>query len=653
MQRPSSVAPGMTLLTFTDVSLDYGVLKLLTKVNFSLVEGERVCLIGRNGAGKSTLLKMSMGAILPDHGEIVRKSDLQVAQLAQALPDDLHLTVRDYVTTGLAHQVALMERYTLLSATELDAQGLKALEILQRLVDAHGGWDVDQRVSILLSELDLPGERLLGELSGGWRRRVALAQALVGKPDLLLLDEPTNHLDLSTIEWLEARVRNFQGGVLFITHDRAFVRSLATRIIEIDRGRLTDWPGNYNAYLANKEKALDDEARHHALFDKRLEQEEVWIRQGIKARRTRNEGRVRALEAMREEASDRVKPLAKPRIMVSEADESGRKVLEARNVAYGYGAESLIRDFSLKMMRGERIGLIGNNGVGKSTLLKLLLGELQPDTGTVKIGTHLEIGYFDQMRRALNPDRTVAETVGDGREYITIVGKERHVIGYLRGFLFSTERAQTLVKSLSGGECNRVILAQLFTRPSNLLILDEPTNDLDVETLDVLEEQLVAYTGSLILVSHDREFLDNVVTSILVFEADGKIERYPGGYSDWIARGRHLAAKDAPVRERAATPAQRPGLEPAPQAPPRTESGGKLSYKYKRELERLPGQIETLEKQIAELAQQSESVDFYARPYTEVETHLQRIAQSQRELDWMMVRWTELEEMSKSGAPRG
>ncbi len=643
----------MTLLTFTDVSLEYGALKLLTKVNFSLVDGERVCLIGRNGAGKSTLLKLSMGSMQPDQGEIVRQSDLQVAQLAQTLPDELHLTVREYVTSGLAHQVELMARYTALSARELDAQGLKDLEVLQRLVDAHGGWDVDQRVSILLSELDLPGERRLGELSGGWRRRVALAQALVGKPDLLLLDEPTNHLDLSTIEWLESRVRSFQGGVLFITHDRAFVRSLATRIIEIDRGRLTDWPGDYSAYLSNKEKALEEEARHSALFDKKLDQEEIWIRQGIKARRTRNEGRVRALEALREQAAERVKPLAKPRIMVSEAEESGRKVLEARHVMYSYGDEPLIRNFSLKMMRGERIGLIGNNGVGKSTLLKLLLGELTPNSGTVKIGTNLEIGYFDQMRRALNPDKTVAETVGDGREYITIDGKERHVIGYLRGFLFSTERAQTLVKSLSGGECNRVILAQLFTRPSNLLILDEPTNDLDVETLDVLEDQLVAYTGSLILVSHDREFLDNVVTSILVFEADGKIEAYPGGYSDWIGRGRRLAAKDAPVRDRHAAPTQKPSPPLTRPMPPKVETGGKLSYKYKLELERLPAAIEKLETRLTELAKQAEGPAFYDRPYAEVETHLQCIAETQRELDWLMMRWVELEEMSKSGAPRG
>ena len=636
----------MTLLSFNAVSLEFGDLKLLTNAQFSIVAGERVCLIGRNGAGKSSLLKLCIGDYLPDQGEIVRRADLEVAQLTQALPTDLNVSVRDYVTSGLAHQVALIERYRVLSTTDLDPIGLKQLEALHRAIEAHGGWNVELRVSTLLSELDLPAARPLSELSGGWQRRVALAQALVGKPDLLLLDEPTNHLDLSTIEWLEQRLRNHAGSVLFITHDRAFVRQLATRIIELDRGRLTDWPGDYQAYLDNKAKALEDEARHNALFDKKLDQEEAWIRQGVKARRTRNEGRVRALESMRETAAERVKPLAKPKIRVAEADESGRKVIEARNIVHGYGEEPLIRGFSLKMMRGDRIGLIGNNGVGKSTLLKILLGEITPQTGTLKIGTNLEIGYFDQMRRELDPDKSVAETVGDGREYVIIDGKERHVIGYLRGFLFSAERAAMPIKALSGGECNRVILARLFTRPSNLLILDEPTNDLDVETLDVLEDQLVAYSGSLILVSHDREFLDNTVTSILVFEADGKIQRYVGGYSDWLTRGRALAAKDTPERN-AKTPATN-----APLTTGRATPGGKLSYKYKVELERLPDQISATEASIAALTQASETPEFYHRPYAEVELHLQKIAEAQRQLDGLMLRWVELEEMEKAGEAR-
>ncbi len=637
----------MTLLSFNDVTLEYGPRKLLDRVSFSLLEGERICLIGRNGAGKSTLLRMCQGSLLPDSGEIVRKGGLVVSELPQSLPTDLEITVRDYVARGLADQAALIERFRQLSETREGAPALGELEALQQRIEAHGGWAVEQRVATVLSELELPATRTLGELSGGWRRRVALAQALVGGPDLLLLDEPTNHLDLSTIEWLEQRIRNFQGGVLFITHDRAFLRNLATRIIEIDRGRLSDWPGDYDTYLENKAKALEEEARHQALFEKKLGQEEAWIRQGIKARRTRNEGRVRALEAMREEAAVRIKPLAKPRIVLAEAEESGRKVLEARNLCYGYDDTKIIENFSLKMMRGERIGLIGNNGVGKSTLLKLLLGELTPQSGSLKVGTHLEIGYFDQMRRALNPDKTIAETVGDGRDHVTIDGKDRHIIGYLQGFLFSAERTLTPIKALSGGECNRVILAQLFTRPSNLLILDEPTNDLDVETLDVLEEQLVNYTGSLILVSHDREFLDHVVTSILVFEEQGRIERYVGGYSDWLARGRQLATRDAPGREKLApTPtAQTSTSNPAPS---KAEQPGKLSYKFKLELERLPAEIERLENEIAALSAATQAPGFYDQPFARVQAQLEKIGEVQKTLDARMERWVELEEMSQA-----
>jgi len=641
----------MTLLNFNEVTLEYGPRKLLDRVSFSLLEGERICLIGRNGAGKSTLLRMCQGSLLPDSGDIVRKGGLLVSELPQSLPTDLELSVKDYVARGLAGQSALIERFRELSEAPEGAVSLGELETLQQRIEAHGGWGVEQRVATVLSELELPAERTLGELSGGWRRRVALAQALVGSPDLLLLDEPTNHLDLSTIEWLEQRVRNFRGGVLFITHDRAFLRSLATRIIEIDRGRLTDWPGDYDTYLENKAKALEEEARHQALFEKKLGQEEEWIRQGIKARRTRNEGRVRALEALREEAAARVKPLAKPKIVLSEAEESGRKVLEARSLCYGYGDTRLIENFSLKMMRGERIGLIGNNGVGKSTLLKLLLGELEPQSGSLKTGTNLEVGYFDQLRRALNPEKTIAETVGDGRDYVTIDGKDRHIIGYLQGFLFSAERALTPIKALSGGECNRVILAQLFTRPTNLLILDEPTNDLDVETLDVLEEQLVIYSGSLILVSHDREFLDHVVTSILVFEEEGRIERYVGGYSDWLVRGRKLATRDAPGREKGASkPAVSPGAQTPSTSPSltRAESGGKLSYKFKLELERLPGEIEKLERELAELSGGAQAPSFYDQPFAAVQARLDKISEVQKTLDARMERWMELEEMSQT-----
>ncbi|MGE3774986.1 MAG: ATP-binding cassette domain-containing protein [Gammaproteobacteria bacterium] len=634
-----------TLLSFEDVSLEFGEVTILRHANFTLSDGERVCLIGRNGAGKSTMLKLAAGTQLPDHGAIKRKADLHVAQLAQTLPDALERTVRDFVAEGLAALSARIAAYEALAAGHPDAAQIRRMEELQRQIEAHGGWHVAQRVAQVLSELDLPGEQRLADLSGGWRRRAALAQALVSQPDLLLLDEPTNHLDLSTITWLENRVMGFGGSVLFITHDRAFLKRLATRIIEIDRGRLTDWPGDYASYLANKAKALEDEARANELFDKKLEQEEAWIRQGIKARRTRNEGRVRALEAMREQAAARVKPLAAPRLHVSEAEASSRKVIEARNLVHGYGGAPIIDGVSLKIMRGDRIGLVGNNGVGKSTLLKILLGELEPEDGSVKLAQNLEIGYFDQMRRDLDPDKTVAEIVGDGRDYVSIDGRERHVIGYLKGFLFDAERAKTPIRALSGGECNRVILARLFTRPTNLLVLDEPTNDLDVETLDVLEEKLREYSGTLIVVSHDRAFMDAVVDTVLVFEADKRIVQYAGGYSDWVARGRKLAETDNPNRQKAkpvAAPAAAPDTTPAAPAP---RPGGKLSFKLKHELEQLPARIDTLEGEIAALVAASNDPAFYQRPHTATQPVLAALASKQQQLDELIARWAELEAM--------
>ncbi|MCG8325652.1 MAG: ATP-binding cassette domain-containing protein, partial [Thiotrichales bacterium] len=540
----------MPLLTLDDISLQFGDQPILRNAGLVLEENERVCLIGRNGAGKSTLLRIITGEIEPDSGDIVHKSHLRISQLSQALPDELHLSVHAYVERGLIHLRQLIDDYHRCSEGQLDKQGLRELQDLQQQIEAEGGWHIDQRVDTVLSELDLPKDKTLQQLSGGWQRRVGLARALVSNPELLLLDEPTNHLDLATIQWLEARVRNFRGSVLFITHDRAFLKSLATRIVELDRTRLSSWPGDYTNFLRRKEEALNAEAIDKAEFEKKLAGEEAWIRQGIKARRTRNEGRVRALLAMRREAEERAlfKREAGARIHIeSSGNESGRKVCDLHQVCYAYGNEPVINKLSLKIRRGDRIGLVGNNGVGKSTLLNLILGRLQPQSGTIKSGVGLETGYFDQMRRDLDPDKTIAEVVGDGCEYIRLNGKDRHVIGYLRGFLFSARRAMTPIKAISGGERNRVILARLFTRPSNLLVLDEPTNDLDVETLEVLEEKLVEYSGTLIVVSHDREFLDNVVTSILVFEKDG-IEQYVGGYSDWLKRGRQLAEKETPVK---------------------------------------------------------------------------------------------------------
>ena len=631
----------MALFTIDEVSLAFGEQTILKAADFSLETGERVCLIGRNGAGKTSLLKLITGELEPDHGEIQFTAGIQISQLDQALPAESDLTVHEYVADGLGELRDLIAVYERRSAEDLDKGGLAELEALQRSIEVHGGWNVDQQVETVLTELNLPGAKRLGELSGGWQRRVGLAKALVCNPDLLQLDEPTNHLDLSTIEWLENRVRGCAGSVLFITHDRALLQRLATRIVEIDRGKLRSWPGDYRTYLRAKEKALDEEARSNALFDKKLEAEEIWIRQGIKARRTRNEGRVRALEALRSAYAERVKPDGKARIHVEEADRSGRKVIEARNISYSYDDEPLIEKLSIKITRGDRIGLIGNNGVGKSTLLRILLGRLAPRTGTVKLGTNLEIGYFDQLREKLDPDKTIAEVVGDGRDYIKINGKDRHVIGYLRGFLFSAKRAMTPIRSLSGGECNRAILARLFTRPTNLLVLDEPTNDLDVETLEVLEERLSEYSGTLIVVSHDREFLDNVITGTLVFERAGRIGRYVGGYSDWLRQGNALTEVDNPAKNRPAAKRTEPveGYERV--------ANKKLTFKLKHELEQLPDRIEELERQLAMLHEQTSSSGFYQQPFEKTQPIMERLGACQSELDRAVERWSELESMQQ------
>ncbi|MBF8270424.1 MAG: ABC transporter ATP-binding protein, partial [Gammaproteobacteria bacterium] len=496
------------MLRFDDISLEIGDQRLLQSASFNIDPGERICLIGRNGAGKTTIFRIIMGEVEPDSGEVVHRSDLRICRLEQALPTQLHETVYEYVAAGLADLKSLIDAYHTLSNQSLDRAGMRELEHLQHRIEAAGGWQIDTQIQTILTELTLPAQRKLGELSGGWQRRVSLARALVSHPDLLLLDEPTNHLDLSAIQWLEDRIRTFPGSILFVSHDRAFMQRLATRILELDRGKLSSWPGNYRKFQSAKALALSAEERENRLFDKKLEQEEAWIRQGVKARRTRNEGRVRALEAMREQSAARVKPDPKARIYVEDADPSGHKVIEAYNICFDFSGEPLFTGLKLKIRRGNRIGLIGNNGVGKSTLLRILLGQLAPKQGTVKLGTNLVIGYFDQQREQLDPEKTVAEIVGNDSDYVKINGKDRHVIGYLKGFLFSQKRAATKIKALSGGECNRVILAKLLTKPINLLVLDEPTNDLDVETLEVLEDRLNEYEGTLIVVSHDREFID-------------------------------------------------------------------------------------------------------------------------------------------------
>ena len=626
----------MTLLRFDDISLEFGDQPLLVEANLTIESGERICLIGRNGSGKTSLLRLITGQVQPDHGEIQYKNDLRISQLEQNLPETLDLTVREFVARGLDRIQGWLDEYQRLSNGHPDKHQLREIEKLQHRIEAAEGWHIEQRIETILSELQLPAEKRMNELSGGWRRRVALARALVSKPELLLLDEPTTHLDLVTIRGLENTIYNYPGSVIFVTHDRAFLQRLATRIVEIDRGTLVSWPGDYANYLRRKDKALQDEDRENRLFDKKLADEEVWIRQGIKARRTRNEGRVRALESMREKAGGRIARPKSARISIEEGERSGRKVIRVRNVSYSFSAEPLIEGLSLTIMRGDRIGLIGNNGVGKSTLLNIILGKIPPQRGTVKHGTNLEIGYFDQTRRDLELDKTIAENIGGGKDYIYINGKERHVIGYLTGFLFSAKRAMTPVRALSGGERNRVILARLFTRPSNLLNLDEPTNDLDIETLEVLEQKLVEYEGTLIVVSHDREFLDNVVTSILVFEADGSIRQYVGGYSDWKRRGRLLAETENP--NKSGDESNKKHQSDA--AKTRT----KLSYKDQRELNGLPGQIEALEQQCQALQEQIAAQDFYNQPHATTQAVLDRLKDAEEELETTIERWSELEE---------
>jgi len=633
----------MSLIRFEDVSLDFGDQKILDSAALSIEKGERVCLIGRNGAGKSTTLKLMSGELEPDRGEIVRADTLVVSVLDQLLPDAGDLTVSEFVRGGLRHVRALLDEYRAQSAANLDGRGLEALEVLHRQIDALDGWQLEQRVETTVTELNLPPAKRLCELSGGWRRRVALARALVRKPDLLLLDEPTNHLDIVTIEWLENVLLGFEGAVLFITHDRAFLRKLATRIVEIDRTKLASWPGDFDDYLRRKEKALEDEAAGNARFDRKLADEEIWIRQGIKARRTRNEGRARALQAMRAERAKRLAVEGSARMHIEEADSSGRKVIRARNISFGYGDEKIVNGFSIRIMRGDRIGIIGNNGVGKTTLLKLLLGELEPDAGTVKLGTNLAVGYFDQLRQALDPEKSVAENVGDGRQYVTLAGKERHVIGYLKGFLFSPKRALTPVKALSGGERNRVILAKLFTRPANLLVLDEPTNDLDMETLEVLEQKLAEFGGTLIVVSHDREFLDNVVTSTIVFEKGGVVREYVGGYSDWLRQGRELEELDNPAKTRA-----RAEKQAAAASRPAAPAVEKLKYHEQRELDALPDTIAALEAAIAALEARIAEPGFYAGSPEDVQPILDELAAKQADLETKVDRWSVLEEKQEA-----
>nr|WP_314877681.1 ATP-binding cassette domain-containing protein [uncultured Pseudomonas sp.] len=640
----------MTLLKLSDVSLAFGAMPLLDKVSWQIARGERVCIIGRNGTGKSSMLRLIKGEQKPDEGSVWRAPALKIGELPQELPVADERTVFDVVAAGLDGVGELLAQYHHLSQNIHNDEDLDKLMHVQHELEARDGWRLQQVVDSTLSRLQLPADKTLAELSGGWRRRVLLAQALVSEPDLLLLDEPTNHLDIGAIAWLEEALSGFGGAVLFITHDRSFLQNLANRILELDRGGLIDWNGDYASFLVHKEAALAAEETANALFDKRLAQEEVWIRQGIKARRTRNEGRVRALKELRVERGERRERQGKANIQIDTAEKSGKQVMLLENVSFSHpNGPMLVKDFSMVLQRQDRIGLLGANGTGKTTLLKLMLGDLQPTSGKVESGTKLEVAYFDQMRHQLDLEKTVIENLAEGRDFIEIDGQNRHVLSYLGDFLFSPQRARTPVKALSGGERARLLLAKLFSKPANLLVLDEPTNDLDVETLELLEEVLCNYKGTVLMVSHDRAFLDNVVTSTLVFEGGGKVREYVGGYEDWIRQGGSpkllgvTESKGGKSELNSAVVEKAADVAAPVAAAPAEASKKKLSYKLQRELEALPGQIDVIEKAMAKLQEEVASANFYQRPIGETSEVLAKLEKLQGELDVLVERWAELE----------
>jgi ABC transport system ATP-binding/permease protein len=638
----------MPLLRLSNIAIAYGTHALLNKENFQLDIGERVGLLGRNGEGKSTLMKIIAGNVLPDGGEIWREPELKLAWLEQApeLPDEA--TIYDAVASGLGELGDVIARYHALSLTMDydDNKALQELGDLQHKLEALNGWHFNTKIEATLTKLNLPGELKIKGLSGGWKRRVALAKALVIEPQVLLLDEPTNHLDFESIAWLEEQLLNFAGAVLFVTHDRAFLQKLATRIVDLDRGYLVSWQGTYDDYLRRKAAALEDEANQNAEFDKKLAQEEVWIRQGVKARRTRNEGRVRALEALRKERAQRRLQQGTSKLGLSTADASGKKVIEVKNIGFSYPERQIIKNFSTLIQRGDKIGLIGANGAGKTTLLKLLLKQLEPSSGVVEHGTRLEIAYFDQLRDQLDPDMTVADTVGNGSDFIEIAGNKRHVMSYLSDFLFAPARSRSPVKSLSGGEKNRLLLARLFTKPANFLVMDEPTNDLDLETLELLEEKLVDYSGTLLLVSHDRAFLDNVVTSVFVLDGSGSVEEFVGGYSDWQSQ-KLAAVKTDPAKKNQDSKKK---LDLSVENPnvPKNPVKKKLSFKEQQELTNMPELIAQLEAQQVELNKKISSAEFYKNDQTIVAGTLADLQAADAKLEQAFQRWDELESLQSA-----
>lgn len=633
----------MSLLSLEQVSVAYGHTPLLSSISVSANKGERVAIIGRNGAGKSTFLKIVAGETVPDDGVVRIESGSKIAQLPQELPKADDKTVKQVVSEGRKEEYELLTRYYRL-LEDTDSDHTDELSDIQHRLDEIQGWDLEQKVGQIIQRLQLPSDKKMADLSGGWRRRVILAQALLSDPDILLLDEPTNHLDVPTIEWMEKQLQQFRGLILFITHDRRFLEQLANRIIELDRGNLLSFSGSLSAFLEFKAKQLEEEERANALFDKKLAEEEVWIRQGIKARRTRNEGRVRALKALRQERSERINRQGNANMKIDGAEKSGKLVAEFSQVAHSFEDKTILKPMDLLISRGDRIGLIGPNGCGKSTFLKILLGQLSPNSGNVRQGTKLSVAYFDQLREQLDPEKTVAENVGEGKDTIEINGRDKHIIGYLSDFLFPPERARTPVKALSGGERNRVLLAKLFTKPANLLVMDEPTNDLDVETLELLEELLSKFEGTLLLVSHDRAFLDNVVTSVIAFEGEGVVREYVGGYQDWIRQGGSFKSEpespdgvsNASVKTQESTKKNEKTV---------AKPAKKLSYKMQRELDLMPETIAKLEEELAKVQSETTEDSFYSRDHNEVQKVLTKMAEIEENLETAMERWMELEEM--------
>ena len=640
----------MPYIRLDKIEFSIGTQVLLDKVSLTLDKGDRLGLLGRNGAGKSSLMRILSGELSAEDGERWVEPNITVARLEQALPEHLETSVFDYVATGLAETGALLSRYHAL-AEDGSAGALEELSQIQAKLEHLDGWTMERRIKQVLQQLDLQADDPLATLSGGWRRRAALARVLVTEPDVLLLDEPTNHLDIPSIDWLERQVNSFEGAIVLITHDRRFLQRVCNRIGELDRGHLSLWQADYAKFLVLREQQAEAEARADGLFDKKLAQEETWIRQGIKARRTRNEGRVRALKAMREERSQRRLAQGKGSFKLAEANRSGRRVAEARGIAFCYGDETVVDDFSTIIQRGDRVGIVGSNGVGKSTLIKLLLGELTPYQGDVLLGTQLEIAYSDQLRRELDPEKDLIDNICGGQQFIEINGQRRHAITYLGDFLFAPDRIRTPVKALSGGEINRAILASLFTRPANLLILDEPTNDLDIETLELLEEILLEFKGTIILVSHDRHFLDKVVTSLLVMKGAGDIEEQAGSYSDWEARGGQLSAPVGSAASSATRAAETADDEAEAAQKSTSAQGGekapkkktKLSYQDQRELDALPAEIESLEARHAELLEIIAQPGFYEQRPDDVATRLNAVTESEQALDRALERLVELE----------